>query len=260
MEATLGIDLASQRQNTALCVIAWNDGRAEVRALAEGAWDGRPLDDGLLTRAIREQPGKVAIDAPFGWPAAFVAAVHAHHGLVPWPADYGGQRKHYARRATDLFVHERTGKTPLSVSTDRIAYCAMRCAAILGQLERRLGAAAVARDGSGRVVEAYPDAALRRWLPAEWVPPRATYKGATALARRQRLVSALLAGLGPRFAIHPEHRADCVRSDDCLDALVCALVARAARLHRTIEPDDRRLARTEGWIHLPRDGSLSALV
>jgi hypothetical protein len=27
---------------------------------------------------------------------------------------------------------ERTGKTPLSVTTDRIAYCAMRCASIRG--------------------------------------------------------------------------------------------------------------------------------
>ena len=53
-----------------------------------------------------------------------------------------------------------------------------------------------------------------------------------------------------------ERLIDC---DDCLDALVCALVARAAQLGRTIGPQDERLARLEGWIHLPEPDSLSRL-
>ncbi len=262
METTFGIDLASQPERTALCVIAWDAGAAEVRVLTLGDWGDFPLDDALLSRAIREDEDsvKVAIDAPFGWPDAFVEAVQAHHRRQPWPTDFDARRKHYARRATDLFVHERTGKMALSVSTDRIAYCAMRCAAILGDLERHLGEAGVARDGSGRVVEAYPDAALRCWLPDEWVPARESYKGAGAGKRREALLSALLAGLGKTFTMDADQRAGCVRSDDCLDALVCALVARAAQLRQTIEPDDRRLARREGWIHLPRDRTLERLV
>jgi hypothetical protein len=104
----------------------------------------------------------------------------------------------------------------------------MRCAAILGDVERDLGAEAVARDGSGRVVEAYPDAALRRWLPAEWLQGRESYKGVAAEERRERLVSALLADLGATFRI-------------------------------AAEPEDRGLARSEGWIHLPL-GGLAALV
>src|SRR4051794_19750105 len=97
METTLGVDLASQPRHTALCVIAWHDSRAEVRALAHGRWHGTALHDKLLPTAIRGlwgvedgwgrrgHPAKTAIDAPFGWPKPFVHALEAHHRLEPWP-------------------------------------------------------------------------------------------------------------------------------------------------------------------------------
>ena len=278
METTLGIDLASRPKRTALCVITWDGGRAEVCALAHGNWNGTPLHDELLSTAIRGlwsidggwgdrgHPVKTAIDAPFGWPEPFVQAVHAHHRLEPWPEILDNPRRRFERRATDLFVRDHAHKLPLSVSTDRIAYCAMRCAVILGDVARHVEPAEVTRDGTGLVVEAYPDAALRCWLPAVWTKAREdSYKGGgeSARARRERLVSALLTELGPAFEIAAEPRQACARSDDCLDALVCALLARAASRHDTItaeSSEERRVARTEGWIHLPRSGSLDRLV
>ncbi len=55
------------------------------------------------------------------------------------------------------------------------------------------------------------------------------------------------------------------RSDHDFDALVCALIGRAAQLGVTAPPqtlDQRRRAASEGWIHLPesRPGSLAELV
>jgi hypothetical protein len=141
------------------------------------------------------------------------------------------------------------------VSTDRIAYPAMRCAALLGALEQKLGAGDVARDGAGLVAEAYPDAALRCWLPDLWKTRAGSYKGTAARARREHVVTTLLDRLGDRFAVTDAQRALCVDSDDCLDALVCALLARAVQRGATIAPEhgeERRLARVEGWIHLPR--------
>jgi uncharacterized protein DUF429 len=260
METTLGIDLASQAANTALCVVAWGPDRAEVRALACGTWDGARLDDAVLVDAMLgrdgETPAKVGIDAPFGWPEPFVRALEAHHRLERWPSRPGEERGPFERRATDAFVRTRAKKVPLSVSTDRIAYPAMRCAALLGELRDRLGPEAVARDGAGLVAEAYPDAALRGWLPNLWVAREGSYKGSSdaARARRERLVETLLERLGPRFAVADARREQCHESDDCLDALVCALLARAVRCGWTIPPGDdeeRRLARIEGWIHLP---------
>jgi hypothetical protein len=53
----------------------------------------------------------------------------------------------------------RRGQLPLSVSTDRIAYPAMRIARLLGAVAGE----PVDRTGAGRIVEGYPAAALRVW-------------------------------------------------------------------------------------------------
>jgi predicted nuclease with RNAse H fold len=225
---TLGIDLASQARNTAACVVDWDHRR--VAALSLGWSDAELIN--AITRA-----DKTAIDAPFGWPEPFVQALTAER----WPSGPGEPRTRFERRETDRWVHRETGKLPMSVSTDRIAYCAMRARVLIGDEPR---------DGSGRVVEAYPDASLRRWLPALWPGP--SYKGPSGRERRARIVGALA------FDLDGHERA-CLDSDDCLDALVCALVARAAARGETHPPEDGRLARVEGWIHLPRPGSLSRL-
>ncbi|MDA0178825.1 DUF429 domain-containing protein [Solirubrobacter phytolaccae] len=247
MITTLGIDLASQPRNTALCEITWDAGAATVTQLQLGA-----LDDETLRRAIRDDHAKVGIDAPFGWPAAFVAALTGHERFERWPSLEASE---LAYRETDRFVHAHASKLPLSVSTDRIAYCAFRCARLLSGLD-------APRDGRGLVVEAYPDAALRCWLRGSFDTARApSYKGEAGSKRRADLVDILLSGLGEHFDIKDKWRADCVTSDDCLDALLCALVARAAERGETIPPDEdlSASARVEGWIHLPRPDTLATL-
>jgi predicted nuclease with RNAse H fold len=236
---TLGIDLASQPRNTAACAIAWEDGQATVRALRLG-WNDEQLIDAMAG------VGRTGIDAPFGWPEPFVRALA--EGRWPGPDQ---SRKGLERRATDRLVHRETGKLPMSVSTDRIAYCAMRCAALID---------GEPRDGSGKVVEAYPDASLRCWLPE--LMPWASYKRAAGSIRRKAIVAELSKALGQRFDWNGLDQR-CVDSDDCLDALVCALVARAAEHDLTRRPtlaEHRRLAAVEGWIHLPQPGSLGELL
>lgn len=251
---TVGVDLASQSDGTAVCIIRWSGQEAEVVALGKGTLDGRKLDDDTLVDIV-DQADRAAIDAPFGWPEPFIRAINAAPGY--WPLLPGERRAPLERRTTDFLVHDRTGKRPLSVSTDRIAYCAMRCASLLRVLD-------AARDGSGPVVEAYPDAALRCWLPAVFAGVSQSYKGnsAPAFERRQQLVGLLLAELGEVFKITSAQRLDATNSDDCLDALVCALVARAAANGYTAlpeTPEHQSLARIEGWIHLPETGSLKHL-
>src|SRR4051794_1044031 len=124
METTLGIDLASQPRNTALCVVAWEADRAEIVALARGDLGGRKLTDALLVDAARGEhaidggwgdagrPVKVAIDAPFGWPEPFVRAIAAHGRMQPWPSGPGEDRTPFERRETDRFVRRRANKVP----------------------------------------------------------------------------------------------------------------------------------------------------
>lgn len=273
---SVGVDLASLPPDTGVCVIDWSEQPARVATLGRGRIGEQRLDDRAL-RDLMTQPGvgKVAIDAPFGWPEAFVEAVAMHAERGAWPIGLGGDhegelldRRRLERRVTDRWVTERTSadgrpvKQPLSVSTDMIAMPAMRCAALLaaaGQAE----AGRVPLDGSGRYVEVYPDAALREWglLPVDAANPRSGYKGATAEARRRRglLVERLAEQVDGLLTLDTSERAACAAWDDVLDALVCALLARAAQLGRTVGPEtdeQRRAALREGWIHLPERAPL----
>jgi hypothetical protein len=53
----------------------------------------------------------------------------------------------------------------------------------------------------------------------------------------------------------------CLRSHDATDAVIAALTTRAAAKNLTIAPTEAQqpAARTEGWIAIPADSSLSQL-
>ena len=244
--SVLGIDLAARAKKTYACVL--EDGAGTLAGELFAGCD----DDRLLELA--KGRAKVAIDAPFGWPRAFVDALNAHRRFEPWPAPDDGLpdafRAALSFRATDRVVmHTRR---PLSVSTDKLGATAMRCAYLLQRWSS--AGEAVDRAGVQRFVEVYPAAALVRWgLDGSG------YKGTDkrplgVLARR------LFASL-PQLALSRRDRALCESVDDAFDALVAALVAQAARLGLTDAPpqDRREQAQEEGWIHLPLRGSLGLL-
>ena len=167
---TAGIDLGSQPDRTAACVIEWRDGRAHVVELCGG------VDDDLIVSLIRRSDW-TGIDVPLGWPDGFIAAVSAHHAAADWA---GGELAQLRMRATDEWVHGRTGRWPLSVSTDRIAVPALRAARVLSRLPE-----ARDRGGGGPVVEVYPAAALRIWGFES-----RSYKRMAGAAARSALVTA----------------------------------------------------------------------
>ena len=160
---TLGIDLSAQAKRTATCAIDWSDGRASVGVPHVGA------DDEALLAAMREADW-IGIDAPFGWPDAMVRAVGDHAEGRPWPEPASSPRLRY--RTTDWFVQGTTDANgtsvwPLSVSSDRIAVCAWRCASLLSRHSTAIGRR-IDRSGAdpaprGAVVEVYPAAALAMW-------------------------------------------------------------------------------------------------
>jgi hypothetical protein len=154
-------------------------------------------------------------------------------------------------RRTDLFVHEQLGLTPLSVSADRIAHVALRCAALLTKLEAVHGP--VDRVGSGPVAEVYPAASLRSW-------------GLDDHGCKQTKTDALghlvdhLLDEAPWLDCKTHEQA-MRRSHDIFDAVIAAMTARAAALGQTLPPtqDDMAAARAEGWIIIP-DKPIAALL
>ncbi|MDN5899501.1 MAG: DUF429 domain-containing protein, partial [Brachybacterium sp.] len=160
-------------------------------------------------------------------------------------------RRGLAMRATDLEVRRRTGLTPLSVATDRIAHPALRWAGIeAGLRDRGLD---VMRDGSGTICEVYPAAALQTWGLTH-----RGYKGVKNQAPRAALVASLSERLP--WLDWNGHRALCSREDDALDAVIAALVAREVDHGRAFPPcgEDLALARQEGWIWLPHTNPCGA--
>jgi predicted nuclease with RNAse H fold len=225
-ERTLGVDLASKPARTAVCLISWHREEAIVEQLRAG------VDDAELVRLF-DLADRVGIDVPFGWPEAFVRAVVAHRERRGWPAASAEELRY---RRTDVFVWRRTGRPPLSVSSDRLAVPAFR-------LGRLLAGRDADRIGDGRYVEVYPRAARDRW----------------SLGRRR--VADLLERV-PRLMLEPDHSTRCDGDSDCFDALIAALVTRAHALGECepIPDEDNEAARYEGWIALPREGSLERLL
>ncbi len=246
--SVLGIDLAAEPTKTYACTLDARDGRLDARLF-------RSCDDDRLL-ALAEGRARIGIDAPFGWPNAFVDAVSAHRDGRPWLAPPDGEprafRASLSFRATDRVVMQT--RRPLSVSTDKLGVTAMRCAFLLDRWSRA-SSEPVDRAGRGRFVEVYPAGALTRWSL-----PGSGYKRRDPTALGQ-LLDELRARL-PQLDLLPDDAALCAVNDDAFDALVAALIARAALLGLTDPPSSPALtatARQEGWIHLPVRGSLAFL-
>ncbi|MCD2441439.1 DUF429 domain-containing protein [Agromyces sp. SYSU K20354] len=243
---TAGVDLAADTKKTAVAVIRWELGRATVERVELGASDALIVD-------VAANVDVIGIDCAFGWPDDFVEFVsrHAQGARVDLSRDNGMDwRRRLAYRETDRFVLRRTGRSPLSVATDRLGLTAMHCAALLDALAGRIGP--ISRSGSGRVVEVYPGAALRLWALS-----RPRYKIDAEV--RARLV-ADFEDLVPWLDIGSFGLA-MIQSDDAFDAVFAALVARAHAIEGTfpVPPAVREQADREGWIALP-SVALEALV
>lgn len=249
---TLGVDLATTNGSTGLCEIDWADGSTEVEV-------GRLTDEVLRRRmaAVLASGGWVAIDAPFGFPAAFTTAVRGwdEEGSIQLPDD-----RALIRRLTDIEVAERQGRAsqeqgarwfcwPLSSVVERITPTTVRCAGLLSGLAD----GPVDRIGLGsRVVEVYPIASLRLWGVAT---KRYKQDPADALSALDDLCSR--AGLAVPDGVESVRRRSL---DDAVDALACAFMARTvacadgATGPTAVTAEARATISREGWIHLPPVG------
>jgi hypothetical protein len=276
---TLGIDLASQDKKTAFCAIEW----VSEMALVDTPRTGRPESELLDAMGRADWLG---IDAPFGWPDEMVAAIYNYAHSGSWPASATSKKLRY--RQTDWFVRdvikEKTGTSvwPLSVSSDRIAVCAWRCARLLSEHAARSGwqfdrvgvplssgmdgppdaprpTGVVSRRG---VVEVYPAGALALWrLPHKGYKANSGLSAADARTKRIATMASLERQAGAWLVLSEDVREACIDGDDAFDAFIASLVACAAATDSTFKPlvAQRGAAQREGWIHLPQPDSLASL-
>lgn len=234
-----GVDLAAELRNTAVCVLEMHGDYLNVVDLSVGVADETILH-------VIENVQHTGVDVPVGWPAPFASFIADHAlGTLAVPATTGSQwRRSLAMRATDLYVREHVGLSPLSVSTNLLAYPAFRWAGLEAALRDR--GHPVSRDGSGRIAEIYPAAALKCWGL-----PHNGYKGSQRAARREYILDGVLRNF-PALNI-TGFAALAVGSDHALDALLAALMAHLKSQGGAVAPPPQyqRLAQQEGWIWFP---------
>lgn len=243
---TTGIDLSADPKKTGVAQIEWRETDAALVEVAVGfTKDRAPLHDDQIVQIIARSD-RTGIDCPFGWPIPFVEFVAAHQNGAVSVDPVERERLRYRR--TDVATYQATGITCLSVSSDRLGSTAMRCARILAMLSQK--GAPVDRSGVGSVVEVYPAAALHRWRLR-----RGGYKGAANADARRGLVDDIVDLTGP-WLDWRDFASPCITSDDALDAVLCAIVARFAALGRTdpLPREHRDVAQREGWIAIPSEG------
>ena len=285
----IGVDLGAQPKDTAYCEIGVRDGTAEVTSRESDVPDERLLD-------VFPGAARIGIDAPFGWPIDFAAAVCMHSLSNRWPDDdpnvYPGQDKksedryrNLKYRSTDLHVWKHIHK-PQSAVTRSLSSLGIRNAGLLARAQtvRKLK---VDRSGTtGTFVEVYPAAGLGRWKinrtdykknrkrqrkPDEsdrefkqwheaWLKSSGYEARATIFDKIKKTLPRL-AGLDTEF------RNTLLGSDHYIDAFVSALVAlmveidpkRDQGLIEPIPPGMEAVAKREGWIALPMTCSLTCL-
>lgn len=242
----LGVDLAAAAATTgAVVIVEVSPSRWRAEELDGPADDDRLVDVGGDVDVI-------GCDAPLGWPVAFVESVQAHGALDRWPGSV--DRSTLTHRDTDRAVRRLGFGSPLSVSADKLGSVAMRCALLQHRWALEAWGAPAPRDGTGRLVEAYPAAALVAWK-IECRGYKDRRNRALAAEVRDRTIDSI-AHATAHWLDASVVRDRCVASDHVLDALVCALVAIAARSQHTYGPSEaeRPVALVEGWIHVPSVG------
>lgn len=232
---TAGVDLSASPASTAVAVVEWRGHDARLRELITPAADS-------TIRELVEESDRCGIDSPFGWPEAFVDFVAGHHrGTTAAGSrlDDIARRRPLAYRRTDMYLVEHGLGRPLSVSADQIAHVAFRCAGLLADL-------GVTDRVDGWAVEAYPAGALKHWGLTSRGYKRSGNRAVLQILCADIQAAAPWLDLGPHVNL--------MRHDDnAFDAVITALIARAASLGATTLPDEFNtpIAQREGWIHVP---------
>jgi hypothetical protein len=254
---TIGVDLSASEAYTACVTLEWHRG---------GALVGQPLVGiGREELAVYLAGGDwIGIDAPFGWPQPMVDAIHGYASEAAWSEL---DKESFRYRASDLHLRdqvlEQAGEkfTPMSVASDTLAMTACRTAQLredgFASSGRRFD-----RAGADRILEVHPRAALLLWglNHKGYKTSRDPSRHEAEATAREDLLS-VIGAQAPWLRWAPGAHQACLDSADALDALLAALIARAAALGWTTPPPPELLdlARLEGWAHLPPPESLPLL-
>jgi hypothetical protein len=248
-----GIDWATEPTKRALVELRVESaiGRTFVERIVSPV-----TDDHIALESHNAALTAIGVDVPFGWPTPFAHFVAGWSVGEPCSSSIP-TRDAFSYRTTDLVVREMVRKTPLSVSSDRIALGAFAWAKLVAKHGFRAqidcGAGPSSRTWP-TIIEVYPAATLTA-LSASGRLEIASYKSDEGVR------ASLLVALCDRFRIECspsdlETLASSGDDSDKTDAFVAALTT--AMYAGSLKPgvarpseNQRDTARREGWIFFP---------
>jgi predicted nuclease with RNAse H fold len=234
----VGIDLSTNPRDCGICIFEGN-------TVVHVGWGKAAFEhpDWLVSHCSGSEV--VAVDAPFGWPELFVAALADYEVGAALERD----RKRYRYRTTDVWITENLPKKllrnvrppiPLSVSTDKLGATAMVGTILLAALADEFLISPHKGGKPRSVIEVYPAVSLWAWgLP---------HRDLDAAATLETLQAAF------HLVISEADKHRLLGSRHCLDALVAALTAREYAGHNTFDPPEHipdDTLKVEGWIRVP---------
>jgi predicted nuclease with RNAse H fold len=218
----IGLDWATKDPRRGIAIVDVDGNACEVALVRQCSTCEKALD--LVLKAM-EFDGSIliAIDAPLGWPVPLIEGLAGHfagNGVA-------FSMEEMFSRATDRFVRQMTKKLPLEVGANLIARVAHSAVSFLGDL----------RVASGCEIALV-------WDPEEM--PRCgvieVYPAVTRLAHRSGTAWQALA---------VNAHTDGLKAD-ANDALWCAVAGRHFLRGECHAPEDRSIAKREGWIWFPK--------
>lgn len=242
----IGVDMASQAKNTAAVWFENTGGGLKLGYTPGG------VDNNRIREWLKEGASVLGIDAPFGWPKAFVDHVswwQARSGDRPSLPSADGDRELLLYRVTDRFARrhglgDARGPWPqgLSVTTNWISFTTMRLVELLSECA---GPLELDRSGQqGPVLEVYPAAAFAQWqkYDGSYKPHGKSGPAKEKAIDRRKFLAEWLEKQFPAAIALPEGFAEVLGSNDhVLDAAVSALCTWAALVGCSYVPTDSRV-------------------
>lgn len=229
----IGIDCATDNRKIGLALGSLEGEQVTIRALKAG--NRREPNAATVVEWIPDKgPTLLALDAPLGWPTQLGNALSNHSA----GQHIDVSRNRLFRRATDRIVKQVVGQQPLDVGANLIAHTAHAALELLQELRERtnqpIPLAWDPQIESIAAIEVYPAGTLTAYgVRARGYKQKQQREARVEIleALRERVSTALL-----------------LSNADVLDAVVCMLAAADFLRGNVIQPEDRALAKKEGWI------------
>lgn len=234
----VGIDCATDPRSVGIALGELHNGQLHI-SQAELGSSSPDIATRIAQWLPNDSPALLALDAPLGWPEPMGRTLQAHQAGNPATQE----TNLFFRRVTDRYIKATTGKQPLDVGADRIARTAVAALSLLERIrtvtDHEIPLAWSPEISTLSAIEVYPAGTLT----AHRLPNQSYKKNEP----KHRQVREQIIGALPSW-VTMENTASLLENADILDAALCCVAGADFLRGHCAFPEDRALARKEGWI------------